>query len=444
MYFQAHIFSLKFAQFLELLPFLILTLSFGVSVIGAGLKLPPRFFKLLGFLGFVAAGAAWGALIFNPSEAFAGLEANSASRIVGVLISAFAVLSFVLFDAADRYKERPEWLALTFLAALGLCLLPASRDWVSFFVFLETFSIPAYVLVAYDFSRDRSLEASMKYLLSGAFASALLLMGIALAYLVTGSVSYMALASNFPQSALSTFSIVFIFAGILFKLTAVPFHFWAADVYQGAPIGISSFLAAATKLSVFAAGAIAFQECGFSMRHDLMVVAVGAAVASALFGSFLAFSQRSFRRMLAYSGTVNAGILAPLMASGSFGLPSGIFFLFVYGLTLIIIQSSFSSIMKKRNVDANDDLDIESFGPKDKEKAGLECLIIGTGLISMAGIPPLPGFMAKYWVFSDLWKMGHQGLVVCALLATLLGVAYYIRIAGKFFFGDSRKLVNQH
>jgi len=441
MFFQGHLLALNFSQFLEIFPYLVLSLSFALAVLGAGLKLPPRFFKLMGMVGFGMAAFFWSLILLNDKLSFLGVMSSPLSRIVSLVVCLFGVLSFSVFDMADRYAKKPEWLALTFLSALGLCLLPLSRDWISFFVFLETFSIPAYVLVAYDSQRERSLESSLKYLLSGAFASSLLLMGVALVYLASGSVDYVGIASNLRDTPLASFGVLLILVGILFKLTAVPFHFWAADVYQGAPTGVAAFLAAATKLSVFSAGAIAFSECAFSSRNDTIVAAVAVAAASALIGSFLAFTQRSFRRMMAYSGTVNAGILVPLMVSGQTGISSGFFFLAVYGATLFFVFSSFASIMKKRGVDVNDDLDIESFSAQDNQKTPIETLIIATALISMAGIPPFPGFIAKYWAYSDLWLMGHKSLVIVALGATLMGVAYYIRIAGKFFFSEKRKAV---
>lgn len=441
MFFQGQIFSLNFSQFLEFFPYLILSLSFALAVLGAGLKLPPRFFRMMGIVGFGMAAFFWSLILLQDRNTFLGVMATPLSRSVALVVAVFGVFSFSFFDMADRYAKKPEWLALTFLSALGLCLLPLSRDWVTFFVFLETFSIPAYILVAYDSQRERSLESSLKYMLSGAFASALLLMGIALIYLASGSVDYMGIASNLQSTPLSTLGIVLIMIGILFKLTAVPFHFWAPDVYQGAPTGVAAFLAAATKLSVFSAGAIAFSECAFSSRSDAMMVAVIVAAASALVGSFMAFTQRSFRRMMAYSGTVNAGALVPLMVSGQAGLSSGFFFLVVYGTTLFFIMSALASIMKKRGVDVNDDLDVDTFSALDNQRSPTETLIIAAGLISMAGIPPFPGFIAKYWVFADLWQMGHRALVVIALSATLMGVAYYIRITGKFFFSEKRKSI---
>lgn len=444
MFFHAQIFSLSFPQFLELAPYLTLSLAFALAVLAAGLKLQPRFFKSLGIIGFGVAAFFWALIVLSPKSTFLGVGCGPLTRSVGLIVSLFGVLSFSIFDMADRYAKKPEWLALLFLSALGLCLLPTSRDWISFFVFLETFSIPAYVLVAYDSQRERSLEASLKYMLSGAFASALLLMGIALAYLISGSTDFQGIASNLNQSALSTFAVVLIFAGVMFKITAVPFHFWAPDVYQGAPTGVAAFLAAATKLSVFSAAAIAFKECSFDLRSDAVTAAVLIAGASALVGSFLAFTQRSFRRMMAYSGTVNAGVLAPLLVSGQSGLSSGFFFLTIYGFTLVIALSSFAFLMKKRGVDANDDLDVETFSAQDSKIAPIETLIIASCLISMAGIPPFPGFIAKYWAYADMWQQGHKALVVVALSATLMGVAYYIRIAGKFFFTEGRKQAEAH
>jgi len=439
-FFQSKIFELSFNQFLELLPFLILVGGFGLSVVGAALKFPPRFFKLTGVLLLGLAIIAWALILFQSDEYLLGLHVSKLTRVVGVICSIFAVACFGLFNVADRYHKRPEWLALLFLCVLALSLLPTARDWISFFVFLEFFSIPAYILVGYDTDREHSLEALLKYLLSGTFSSALLLMGIALTYLNAGSVDYLALSAHFPNGILSSLALLFLLAGILFKMTIAPFHFWAPDVYQGAPTGVAAFLAAGTKLSVFSAAAVAFSETGFMLHSELMTFAVIAGSLSIVLGSFLAFSQRSFRRMLAYSGTVNAGMLAPLMVSGYTSISSGVFFLFIYGATIIVILGPFSQIVSQRGLDPNGDLDPESFNRKDSEGASISTLILSTALFSLAGIPPLPGFFAKYWIFSDLWMQGQRQVVVLGLLATLMGVAYYIRIAGKFFFADKREI----
>jgi NADH-quinone oxidoreductase subunit N len=145
--------------------------------------------------------------------------------------------------------------------------------------------------------------------------------------------------------------------------------------------------------------------------------------------------------MLAYSGTVNAGALAPLMVFGKEMISSGIFFLLVYGLTLAFILSAFSSLLKNRNHDSNGDLDPEEFSLKDSQQSKIQSCILAIGLFSLAGIPPLPGFFAKYWLFSDLWAQGCRPLVIWALLGTLMGVAYYIRIAGRLFFAEKRSVI---
>lgn len=440
-FFQSKIFEVTSDHQKDLLPLFLLSLGFGLSVLGAGLKLSSRFFKITGILVFSLAIVTWSLVLFESESLVLGLSFSHYSRVVGALSSLFALSSFILFDVSKRYEKRPEWLALLILSVMGLSLLPASRDLISFFVFLEFFSIPSYILAGYDTNREKSLEASLKYMLTGAFASALLLMGIALVYLCSGTVAYSALQSYFPSHLLSSLALALVLAGIFFKMTIAPFHFWAPDVYQGAPMGVAAFLAAGTKLSLFVSASLAFSETGLSSRTDLINFALIAGTMSILVGSFLAFSQRSFRRMLAYSGTVNAGVLAPLMVLGKEGLSSGIFFLLVYGLSLALILSAFSSLLKKHHLDANADLDPEEFNLKDGLHSKSQSLILVLGLFSLAGIPPLPGFFAKYWALSTLWSQGHWCLVLWALLGTLMGVAYYIRIAGRLFFAEKRSAI---
>ena len=440
-FFQSKIFEINAEHLQDLLPFFLLSVGFALAVLGAGFKLSSKFFKVSGILVFSLAAVSWLLVLHKIDSLVLGLQLGYFSRIVGAMSSFFALSSFILFDVSKRYESRPEWLALLILSVMGLSLLPASRDWISFFVFLEFFSIPSYILAGYDTNRERSLEASLKYMLSGAFASALLLMGIALIYLCSGTVTYVALQSYFPTHLLSALALALLLSGVFFKMTIAPFHFWAPDVYQGSPMGVAAFLAAGTKLSLFVSVSLAFSETGFSTRTDLIEFALIAGTLSILVGSFLAFTQRSFRRMLAYSGTVNAGVLAPLMLMGKEGIISGVFFLSIYGLTLALILAALSSLLKKRHLDSNADIDPDELDLKDALHSKTQSLILALGLFSLAGIPPLPGFFAKYWVFSSLWTQGHSQLVVWALLGTLMGVAYYIRIAGKLFFAEKRSAI---
>lgn len=437
-FFQTAIFQYTSTQFREIVPYLVLAFGFGLAVILAGFKASPKIVRMTGFAIFGIALLLWIYLLSTNDDVVLGLSITKYSKLVGAIVCGFGACTLGVFRIHERYARRPEWLALLILCVMGLALLPASRDWVSFFVFLELFSIPAYILAGYDVGREKSLEASLKYLLTGSFASALLLMGIALIYLASGAVDYISLASTLPNNNLAEVGILLIIAGAFFKMTIAPFHFWAPDVYQGAPTAIAAFLAAGTKISVFVAVSIAFREAEFIMRPQVHAFAIAAGALSIILGSFLAYTQRSFRRMLAYSGTVNAGTLAPLMVSGTIGISSGMFFLFVYGTTLFLVLSPFASLVARRGLDPNDDLDVESFSRTDATLSPVQTMVMAAGLFSLAGIPPFPGFFVKYWVFSDLWKHGDRGLVILGLLGTLFGVAYYIRIAGKFFFAEKK------
>ena len=437
--FLSSAFKLSSKQLWELLPFLFLTAGFLVAVLAAGVKSSARTVRWLGIIVFTLGSMFWVSQFFGSDQTFLGLHISRYSRFVAAAVNLFALIAVVGFDLAKRYTKHPEWLPLFILCVLGLVTLPCATDWISFFVFLELFSIPAYLLVGFDVEREHSLEASTKYLLTGSFASALLLMGIAIVYLASGSTDFLELNQLFDNS-LATMGIFFILAGVFFKLTCVPFHFWAPDVYQGAPTGVAAFLAAGTKLSIFVAVAAAFRDSEWISRVSVHALGTAVASLSIIFGSLLAFTQRSFRRMLTYSGTVNAGYVVLLMTSGQVGTTSGLFFLFVYGITVLIVLSAFSALLKKRNLDPNSDLDQEYFSSADGKNSPWACGIMALGLISLAGIPPLPGFFVKYWIFSDLWLQGDRVVVILGLLSTLLGVAYYIRLAGKFYFAGSSRI----
>ncbi len=434
--FQSNAFQLNFLNFLELFPILILSVGFAFAVLGAGLKFSTTYFNLLAVVSFSAAIVFWFMTLRQPDQALMFIQASPVSRLVGIAVSFFALLTAIPFKLAEKYKSRPEWLALYFLASIGLSLIPMSRDWVSFFVFLECFSIPAYILVGYDVNREKSLEAMLKYLLMGAFSSAFLLMGIALIYFSSGTLVFSELMTVLSGASIAKLGALFILTAVLFKMTVLPFHFWAPDVYLGAPTPVAAFFAASTKLAIFASASLAFQASGFTSFEVLRSFAVFAGAASIIVCSFLAFKQNSFRRMLAFSGSVNAGMVIPFIAIGTISTPSGLFFLITYGVTLIVLLCSLGSILHKQGRDTHEDMQIDQMSQKNFKKSHIESLMISLALISMAGIPPFPGFVAKYWALSELWFYGSKGLVIFALISTLLGVAYYVRLAGRLFFSD--------
>ncbi len=382
-------------------------------------------------LGAVAAMVA-GWMLHPGAPAFSGSVAvDGVTRIVYVLL-AFSALMTLLITAGytGRWEvESGEYFALILFATAGMMSMAAGLDLVTIFIGLEVASISQYILAAFRWHENRSNEASVKYLLLGAFASGFLLYGIALTYGATGSVRLVDIAGAVAQGGVAgnpllLAGIGLILVGLGFKVSAVPFHMWTPDVYEGAPTAVTAFMAAGPKVAVFVA---LFRLLGFAFdaaRPEWTALVWWLAVLTMVVGNILALVQKDLKRLLAYSAIAHAGyVLVSLVAGSELGGIGTLFYLVVYVLTTL---GAFGVVALARK-EQDGGTDIESFAGLGFSRPWLG-VAMAVFMFSLAGIPPTGGFVGKFYIFGSAIQQGHVWLAVIGVMASLVSVYYYLRV----------------
>jgi NADH-quinone oxidoreductase subunit N len=371
------------------------------------------------------------------------LAGDSFSRWSGLLISACALLAILAGqDELERHHSRHggEFVALILGASLGMVLMASALNTMVLFLGLELFSIALYLLCIFFPERAASRESGMKYFLLSSAASAVMLYGFALLYGATGTTWIMEMSKN-PQgteSPLAAVGAVMVLCGLLFKLAVVPFHFWAPDVYEGAPTTVTAFMSVATKIAavtalwrLFLTGA---PELGFMV--DFIITAL--AVVSMLLGNLAALAQTSVKRMLAFSGVANAGylLIAPAVGVGMEG--PMMYFLTTYLFANIGAFLSLSVVegLLGREVSRSDLRGLYKTHP------GLAA-IFGLSLASLAGLPPAGGFLAKFFLFGRAISGEGLVMVAVAIICSVISVGYYLATAVSLFDGQAESAVER-
>jgi len=346
-----------------------------------------------------------------------------------VILASAAVAVLLGYHYLRRTGEaRGEFYALLLFATSGMTLLTAAADLIVVFLALEVLSLSLYVMAGFSWRRLSSQEASLKYFLLGAFSSAFFLYGIALAYGATGTTSIGGIADSLTANAgslgLALVAGALLAVGFAFKVAAVPFHMWTPDVYQGAPTPVTAFMAAGTKVAGFAAlirvtGA-ALGGVGWELQPALYVLAA----ATMVVGSLLAIAQQDVKRMLAYSSIAHAGfVLVGVTAGNGQGIAGAMFYLVAYSA---MIMGAFAVVvLVSRTGERRTSLQsYRGLGRTNPVLAALLALF----LLSLAGIPPLAGFMAKVLVFQAAVDAGLESLVIIAVVASVIAAFFYIRL----------------
>lgn len=330
--------------------------------------------------------------------------------------------------AGSFYKDEQrisDHLAIICFALVGGILMTSFSNLMMLFVGIETISISMYVLAAADKNSLRSNEAGLKYFLLGAFATGLLLFGIALVYGCTASFDLAAIsayASSASLPAIFYVGIIFILAGMSFKVGVIPFHWWTPDVYQGAPTAVTAFMATVVKAAAFAAFFRLFNLAFGSVAGWWIQILVFVSAITMIFGNLIAVSQTSLKRLLAYSSIAHAGyMIMAVIACNDMGARSLILYAYAYSAASLGAFAFLIILIDHLQTDHQDSLKGLAYSNP------ILALLLSVILISLAGIPPTAGFFAKYYLFTTLVQQGHISLVIVAVISSLIGVYFYLR-----------------
>ncbi len=424
-----------------LLPEIVLAIT-GVVVMVAAAASGARGQRRLGWLalaGLLAAAAAvawqWGA----PQRlGFFGMVHQDAFAQFAKLILLLATAAVTVVSTQYLREHRiqlGEYFSLLLFAAVGMCLMAASADLIMTFLGIEVLSISTYVLAGFRHS-DRSAESAWKYFILGAFSTGFLLYGIAFVYGATGSTQYGEVAAAVSRqgvTGLLLLGVALILVGFGFKAALVPFHVWAPDVYEGAPVPVTAHLAVASKAAAFVALARLLAQVLPEASPHWQAVLWVVAVATMALGNIAALSQFNIKRMLAYSSIAHAGyILVGLVAHNGVGTSAVLFYLAAYGFMTIGAFAVVQLLAREdeKYVSLNDYAGLARRYP-------FLAAMLSVFLVSMAGIPTTAGFMGKLYLFSAAIKEEFYWLVVLVLLASAVGVYYYLRVIVYMYMRDA-------
>jgi NADH-quinone oxidoreductase subunit N len=357
-----------------------------------------------------------------------------------VILIGTALAILISYDYLERADlDHPEYYPLILLAAVGAMVMAAAADFIVLLIGLEIMSLAVYVLSAWRQGSRESEEAGMKYFLLGAFASAIFIYGIALIYGATGAFHYtgimLSLGGEAWSPALAALGGALILCGLAFKVSFVPFHQWAPDVYTGAPTPVTAFMSVVVKAAAFAS-LIRVSTLLFPELASVITIGLSVLVALTLvIGNFGALAQRGVKRMLAYSAVAHAGYLGlAVLASGELGMGAVIWYLTAYTF-MNIGAFAVLTLTSDRN-DRGDDLkDLAGLGRQRPAVA----LAMTVFLLSLAGIPPLAGFTSKVLVFQAAIETGYLWLAILGILTSIVGVVYYFRVIGAMYFRAPEK-----
>lgn len=421
-------------QFVALLPDIIVAGMSIVVLLGIAAKrsyVLSFVFALVGMLG------AFVSLFFTPDGIRIGeilvMDAYAKFFIGLVLLANVGVLLFTYGYLKGYSENREEYFILLLLETLGAMILASASHFVTFFLGIELVSVSLYALLAYVRTKRIAIESGVKYLVPAAVASAIFLFGMALVYNETGTMQFQAVASYFANSSsvspVAYIGLVMVFIGIGFKLALVPFHMWAADVYQGSNLPVTASISTVSKIGVFAMIYRLFAGMNVLAHPTLAWVLTGIAILSMLGGNWLALRQSNVKRMLAYSSTAHLGyLMLPFLAAGKYGMTAFGFYLLAYTATTLGLFGAMT-VMSDSEREAESFSDYSGLAFK---RPGIAVVMV-TMLFSVAGIPLTAGFMGKLYLLtsgvgSSLWV-----LAIVLVAASGVGLFYYLRLVAVQF-----------
>ena len=374
--------------------------------------------------------AIWLIWLTGEGEAFYGAFVQDSfskyMKILALIGSGLAIAMSVSFARVEKFA-RFEYPILIVLATTGMMLMISASDLIALYLGLELQSLALYVVAAINRDSTRSTEAGLKYFVLGALSSGMLLYGVSLVYGFTGQTGFSEIAQALSTNGSSlgiVFGLVFMLAGVAFKISAVPFHMWTPDVYEGAPTPVTAFFAAAPKVAAMALFIRVVMTAFEPITPDWQQIVVFISIASMVLGAFAAIGQNNIKRLMAYSSIGHMGFALVGLAAGSqAGVTGVLIYMAVY---VAMTLGAFACILAMRRKDGmvediNDLAGLSSSNP-------VMALFLTALMFSLAGIPPLAGFWAKWYVFLAAIEAQLYALAVIGVLASVVGAFYYLRI----------------
>jgi len=364
---------------------------------------------------------------------------SSLMKII-TLLGAFLVLVISPTYLKTFMIYKIEYPVLILSSVLGMMVMISSNDLIVFYMGLELQSLALYVLATFNRDQIKSSEAGLKYFVLSALSSGLLLYGCSLIYGFSGSTNFNVISNQLnTDEYVLTFGIVFILVGLAFKISAVPFHMWAPDVYEGSPTSVTLFFTMVPKVAALTVFVRFLYVPFLNLIDQWQMIIVFLSIASMLFGAIAAIGQTNIKRLVAYSSIGHIGYTLAGLATGSNeGIQSSIIYISIYVIMNLALFSCL--LMLKRNDQYYEEIDDLSGLSKNHPLLSLSLLVI---LFSLAGIPPLAGFFAKFYVFKAVIEQSMYFLAIVGLLSTVVAAFYYLRIIKIIYFDKEKEKYDQ-
>jgi len=434
---------ITFEDFQSIVPVLIVVLAGCAALVAEavrrkGDRMPAGIFGIIGLTGAAYTSVMmWG----QHRTGFGVILADDFALFINLILCVVGLLTILLsWGTAERdHLPEGEYHTLLLFSLAGMMLMGATRDLLVIFIALEIMSLGVYVLTGIKRASAEGAEAAFKYFVLGAFSSAFFLYGIALAYAATGSTKLddigMAVASSISQpDLLLVMAMLLLLVGFAFKISAVPFHMWTPDAYQGAPTLVTAFMSTGVKAAAFAAFLRVFLSAFEPMRADWIPILSVIAGLTMIIGTVVGVAQSNVKRMLAYSSIAHAGyLLLGLVAASDAGKASLLFYLAAYAVTNL---GAFGVIAALSSNDRPHD-DIRDFAGLWHERPGMAGLLT-VFLLSLGGFPPTVGFIAKWYVVNAAVQQGMIALAILAVLTSVVSVFFYLRVVVMMYMTDDK------
>jgi NADH-quinone oxidoreductase subunit N len=425
--------------FAATIPILIVVLSAIAAMLAEAIRHPGERMYIAGFglIGLVGALVASCFLWDTDAVSFGVVRADNFALFINIILCIVGILTMVFSHEVVEREELPagEYYALTLFAIAGMMLMAAAVDLLVIFLALEVLSLAVYVLTALRRSSAQSAEAAFKYFLLGAFSSAFFLYGIAFAFAIAGSTRLDAVAAAMasgPTQTLALLAVGLLAVGFSFKVSAVPFHMWTPDAYEGAPTVVTAFMSTAVKAAAFGAFARVFLSTLEPLQAQWTPVLSVLAAATMIGGSVLGVLQSNIKRMLAYSSIAHAGyLLLGLVAANAAGKAAILFYLLAYA----VANLGALGIVALLGTAEHQHDQLRDFAGLWKSRPGLAGLMT-VFLLSLGGFPPMAGFIGKWYIFSAAIQEGHYTLAIIGVLTSVVSVFFYLRIVVMMYMTE--------